>query len=286
MSINEKNPANPSRVSSGRANAASASIRIGLALAALAPAALTAASCQEEELGDGTPGEMGRVSFGYDRSCFFTCPMEQPLLAGTREKISVDGPGDDRGVEPYTDEPKVAVFAVERDCFCEREDPDTQIEVAEGASCKNGFEKHCDNTILVEAGVAGEAVLELRDEDGEPVDRVTVIVREADRARFEASYLDRLEAMEGEAFELEVGETIDLEVTLYDYEGQKLLAPEGVTWRVEDDAVANVSTWLGGGGAEIHAGLSADVHGEAPGKTRLTVEVPGLEADVLITVAE
>jgi hypothetical protein len=234
---------------------------------------------------DGTRGELGKVDFKYQRSCFFGCPLEQPLLSGARERIEVSGAGDQAGMAPHALDPDVAEFALERECFCER-DPDdgSRIAVAEDASCKAPFRKHCDNHVLVEALAPGTTKLELRDAAGDVIDRVELTVADAHRARFSATLPERLGKLEGEAFELSAGQSAQLELTLYDERGFELLAPDNVTWHVADGAVATVSAFLLGSGQQVEAGLSVQVDGKAEGETDIAVDVPGLQAQVSVRV--
>lgn len=232
-------------------------------------------------------GELGQVAFGYDRSCFFECAIEQPLLVGTRETIQVTGPGDDEGISASTPDDDIVDLAMERDCFCERKDGNPgRLEIANDAGCAGAWRKHCDNTILVEARRAGDARLQLHDARHDLVDTVRLLVRKADRAAFFATYEDRLGTLETDALELTAGERLDLEVELYDTDGVVLLAPEGVAWSVENETLAIVSAWLIGMGKEVSAGLSVGVEAMSPGKTKVTVSVPGLDASIPLTVTQ
>lgn len=232
-----------------------------------------------------TLGEQGRVEFQFRRSCFFGCPLEQPLLKGARETIDVDGAGDDEDVQVSVSDRDVLDFAVERECVCRRSsESGGGLQIAEDASCQSPRKKHCDNMILVEALKVGESFVELHDEDGDLIDRAEVFVRKADSALFEAIYPDRLGSFEGTEFELSSDESIDVEVTLYDAEGVELLAPEGVHWAMADPDVAIVNAWLIGRGEQVDAGLGVSVEGVGKGATELSVDVPGLEATVDIIV--
>lgn len=249
--------------------------------------ALGLASCADLEGGDETTlGERGRVGFAYDRSCFFDCPIEQPLLVGTRETIQLTGPGDDEGIRARTSDDDLIELAVERDCFCERRDGHPgRLEIADDATCEDAWRKHCDNLVLVRAKKAGDARLELRDHQDELVDAIELHLRKAHAAAFFATHTDRLGTQEATSLELAEGEQVDLEVELYDAQGLVLLAPEGVTWRIEDDGVASVSAWLIGTGAEVEAGLTVTVQARAPGTTDVHVVVPGLDASIPLRVS-
>ena len=242
--------------------------------------------CQPMRHLDGTLGERGRVAFAYQRNCFFGCPIAQPLLSGTRQSVTLTGPGDDAHIRVASSDPEVADFALERQCYCERNGADTRVEVADDASCRVGYVKRCDNTVLVEAGVEGEAWLELHESGSALIDRVALEVRDADRARFSLTAPDALGPLQTKRFELQVGDMADVELTLYDAEGRELLAPEGVHYAIDDPAVATVSAWLLGGGAAVDAGLDVSLQALAAGDTALRVTVPGLEAVATVHVVE
>jgi hypothetical protein len=234
------------------------------------------AGCDQAESVDGTQGELGRVSFTYSQGCFFGCPLDQPLLTGTRQAINVTGPGDDEGVAAESSDRDVVDFALERSCFCERKDDSrVHVEIAVDAKCQAIYQKHCDNTLRVQAVAQGDATLTLTDARGDTLDRVPVLVHDVDRASFFVTYPDRLGQVEEEAVTLGVGDKVAVEVELYDEAGRKLLAPEGVTWRVADAHMAAVSGFLTGSHNEVKAGLGIDLEALAPGETDLSLDVPG-----------
>jgi hypothetical protein len=248
--------------------------------------AALAGACQSDAVFDSQLGELGRVAFSYQRSCFFGCPVAQPLLSGTRERISVTGSGNDKGVRAKSGDADVAVFEIQRDCYCEREDDKAgRIEVAEDAKCEAPREKRCENAILVQSRESGDAELELRDAQDKLIDRTLVRVREADRARFRGTLASELGPHEATSFELRAGGTLNLELTLFDSRGRALLAPEGVHWTSSDADVVSVTAFLQAGGAELDSGLDVMLHGNAPGNAVIGVEVPGLEANLDCQVA-
>jgi hypothetical protein len=234
----------------------------------------------------GTLGEQGKVAFSYQGAgCFFGCPLEQPLLAGTRERVALTGPGDARAIEVASSKPTVVEVALERACFCERGDESgARLDVAEEARCDAGWSKHCDNTVLVQTKAAGRAFVELRTVDGRLIDRAAVLVREAARALIEATAAGHLGRSKVGTLELGPNEQVQLYATLYDQKGFELLAPEGVHWSVDDDTVAIVSAFLVGGGKQLDAGTSVVLEAKAVGTTVLTLSVPGLDQTVDVTV--
>jgi hypothetical protein len=248
--------------------------------------AVLAGCSNDEDVANGTRGELGHVVFNYQRSCFFGCSLAQPLLAGTREQIELSDAGDAEGVSVESSDADVASFALERSCYCERSDSTDRLEIREDASCPSAWRKHCDNSVLVAAADSGEAQLELRDAHHELIDRVSVIVHEAHDARFAATLPDKLGPVIGSHFELENGKSLDLALTLYDEAGLALLAPEGVDWHVDDVMVATLSAFLTGSGADLHDGLDVSVHATGPGDTQVHVSVPGLDTSVELHVTE
>lgn len=249
--------------------------------------AAVGAACQSDAAFDSSLGELGRVAFRYQRSCFFGCPLAQPLLSGTRERILVTGAGNDKGVRAKSSDSAVAEFALQRDCYCEPEgDSGGRIEVDEDARCEAPRTKSCENQILVQAKAAGDAELELRDSRGAVIDRTVVLVREAESARFRGTLASQLGPREATSFELREGETLNLELTLFDARGRALLAPEGVHWRSSDASVVRVTAFLKSGGAELEAGLDIVLLGGAVGEAEIAVEVPGLDAAVACEVVE
>lgn len=228
---------------------------------------------------DGSVGEEGKVEFTYTRSCFFGCPLEQPLLAGTREEITLSSRGGQPGVTARGDAEEVASFTLARTCFCQHgDDEKNRIEVAEDATCEAPRTKVCEARIQVQAHAAGDATLELIDPDGALLDRTRVRVREAARADF--SDLSR----DLDIVRVAPGAQADVDVVLYDAQGRRLLAPDAVRWRTGDGDIAQVTAWLIGSGTELSAGLHVVVEGRQVGETELSVVVPGLVASLPVEV--
>jgi hypothetical protein len=261
-------------------------MQIHLCSLLLSPMLIVAVGCKANESGAGsTPGEQGRVMFDYQGGCLFGCPLERPLLVGTRQTISVSDAGDVAGVQITSSKPKVAEFALERACYCEREDHSGgQIDIAENASCQGVFHKHCDNSVLVQAKANGESELELRDKQGKLIDRVPVIVREAKSGLVEVTYPDRLGSVETSSIELKTGGKAQIDASFYDDMGRKLIAQNGVSWSVDDDQVASITAWLIGGGKQVDAGLGVELDAKGAGQTTLTISVPGLDKMLDVTV--
>lgn len=257
----------------------------------LAPLALGivlfTAGCEERKTVDGQLGELGRVEFTYARSCFFGCLLNQPLLVGTRETIRIEGePGNAPKVEVRSTDPSVAEVALERQCYCEREDTTGRIDVALDGRCEEPWRMVCENKILVGARAAGDAKVEVLREDGSVLDRVTVHVKEAARARFFGTLPDRLGEEAGDSFRLAAESRLALRLELYDEDGIELLAPEGVTWRVTDPEVATLDVFLVGRGEEVIAGRDVIVETLIAGETTVEIDVPGLTAAIDVEVTD
>lgn len=250
-------------------------------------AALAAAGCEKQETVDGQLGELGRIEFTYTRSCFFGCLLDQPLLAGTREAIRLEGEaGSAPKLSVRSTDDAVADFALARQCYCEREDTTGRIDVALDGACEEPWHMTCENTVKVLALAAGDAKVEVLDNDKALIDRVTVHVKEADRARFFGTLPDALGEEAGDSFSLAAESRLELRLELYDEDGIELLAPEGVTWRITDPSVATLSAFLIGAGDEIIAGRDIVVETLAAGDTSIEVDVPGLTAAIDVEVAD
>ena len=85
-------------------------------------------------------------------------------------------------------------------------------------------------------------------------------------------------------FTLPADSRLELRLELYDEDGIELLAPEGVTWRVSDPAVATLNAFLIGAGEEVSAGRDMVVETHAAGEATVEIDVPGLRASVDIEV--
>ena len=225
------------------------------------------------------------LDFHYERSCFFGCAMQQPLLIGTRESVGVEGPGDAAGVTPRSSDEAVARFSLERDCRCEA-DGARSYEIDLEAGCNSGFQKVCDNHFPVDAVGLGDADLELVGASGNIVASTTVRVREAAKLELVGQIDGSLDTTNGYEHELSSGQTLLLEGELFDSDGVKMLAPEGVTWTSQDPSVATVSIWLVGSGQSVTAGLSASVVAEGPGETQVSLAIAGIDPQVTVRVAE
>lgn len=253
------------------------------ALLVLLLGALALVGCEEKIQLEGTLGELGNVEFTYRRSCFFGCPLEQPLLMGTRETIEVNELDGDRMLRPRASDTAIARFEAERSCYCERDGSNSHLEIAEGASCESPWTKTCEDLVHVEALAPGETMLELL--DGERVvDRALVLVRRASGARFYGTPPDALAERTEDRFVFAAGTQLELRVELYSEDGRQLLAPEGVAWRSTEPSVATVGAFLLGPRAAISAGRDVVVSGLSLGRATIEVDVPGLLTSVEVEV--
>jgi hypothetical protein len=266
-------------------NRTSSIIRLSqaLAAAALLPAL---AGCEERATVDGQLGELGRLEFTYTRSCFFGCLIDQPLLAGTREAIKLEGDGAAQpNLSVHAEDEDVAQVALDRQCYCEREDTTGRLDVALDGRCEEPWHMVCENKILIEAGLEpGRTLVEVRDDSDQLLDRVTVRVEDADRARFFGTLPDELGERAGDKFTLPAQSRLELRLELYDEDGIELLAPEGVTWRVSDASVATLNAFLIGAGEEVSAGRDMVVETHAAGEASVEIDVPGLKAAIDVEV--
>jgi hypothetical protein len=254
---------------------------------ALIAAALSGAlgGCETRTTVDGQLGELGRIEFSYTRSCFFGCLVDQPLLAGTRETIRLEGDGASKPkMSASAVDEDVADVALDRQCYCEREDTTGRIDVASDGMCEEPWRMVCENMILIAALEPGDTLVEVHDENDVLVDRVTVHVKQADRARFFGTLPDEIGEQAGDRFTVPAESRLELRLELYDDHGIELLAPEGVTWRVSDPEVATLKALLVGAGEEVSAGRDMVVESHAAGQASVEIDVPGLQAAIDVEV--
>jgi hypothetical protein len=199
-------------------------------------APLLVAACSFE-LGDSSMGDEGAARFEYvGWSCLFGCDMDQRLLAGTEQTISVTGPrADDAGVVAASTNPKVATFAVDRHCGCEQsnENGTTYTSPNESGACQPDFRLACDNMIKVRALTPGQAGLELHASDGTLIDRTTVRVAAAASVTLHGNEGTEI----GDSMSMRQGDNMLVSARIVDAEGRELLADKGVTWTIDGGAV-------------------------------------------------
>lgn len=251
----------------------------------LALFAIVLLACQDVVPDDPASGALGVVDFSYRRGCFFGCSIEQPLLTGSHQTIDVTGPGDDEGVLASTSDPDRIGIWLERECACVRNDNDnSRIEIANDADCDATHHKVCDNRVEVEALSDGDARLTLESAAGGTIDHVQLRIRDADSGSFFVTLPTVLGAREETEVTARVGDTIGVEVELYDVDGQKLLASDAVTWRVDDPQIAQVSAFLIAPTGQLSTGLAASVHALNVGDAQIDVDVPGLLTSLVVHV--
>lgn len=225
-----------------------------------------------------TTGDLGRVEFSYGASCLAGCGLERPLLAGSTERIDVSGPGDAADIQVRSSRPEVATFVLSRSCSCARQSGNAAEvhSVSPDAACADGWEKECQNAILVSAHAPGDTELGLIRADGQLLDQATIRVHRAESIEFSA----------GERVEAVVGQTESVAVVVRDADGQELLAHDGLRWTSSDPFVLAFST-LGGPASEPgHQRASVSVVGVAPGAAALSVVAGEAEASLLFNISE
>lgn len=199
-----------------------------------APLLVTACSF---DLGDSSSGDEGAARFEYvGWSCLFGCGMDQRLLAGTEQTISVTGPhADDAGIVASSTDPGVATFTVDRRCDCEKSDANgtTYMSSNESDGCQPDFRLVCDNMIKVRALAPGEAGLELHASDGALIDRTTVRVAAAASVTLHGNEGSEI----GNSMSMKEGDNVLVSARIVDAEGRELLADKGVTWTIDGSAV-------------------------------------------------
>ncbi len=221
--------------------------------------------------GNSTEGDLDRVQFSYGASCFFGCGLDEALLEGSTERIDVTGPGDAAGVQARSGSPEVATFEVSRSCACTREGPNWSEGHSIGLDgvCDDGWAKECNNAIHVSAHQQGDAVLTLVDAGGAIVDRATVRVRAARELRFVQLVDGQSEHPTVNELSLTAGETRTVSVEVFDADGERLLARDGLRWSTSDAAVVGFPTFSAPAADPGHDRATVSLQGLAPGSASL-----------------
>lgn len=215
----------------------------------------------EEVLIAGSDGEKKRVEFAYSGSgCFLGCPIDDALIVGASDTIAVTGAGNGAEITARSSDPAIATFTRNRQC--------------------NGDNGPCNNYFEVETFASGDAHLELIGRDGEVVDRIKIPVRRAAEASFTRnSDGSSVDPVEGRFFDVNIGESIQIEAEFRDADGRILHGPSGgAKWRTSDEAVAGLDL-------AFFSNAAIEVQGNAPGEATLTVDMPGLSRSVTIRVS-
>jgi hypothetical protein len=125
------------------------------------------AGCSSFELGTETAGELRHVTFAYQtgRGCFFGCSLQSPMLRGTQEIVSADGPLSLSG----------ATVSIE---------PKGVVQLGDIDSRPTGDGRQVLSLPVSAIGV-GETRLSITDAKGALIDRVTLRVDDAARVSAE-----------------------------------------------------------------------------------------------------
>jgi hypothetical protein len=200
---------------------------------------------------ESTRGDLDRVDFSYQESCFQGCALEQPVLPDSRERISVTGPGDDAGINVGSSNPGVATFLVVRSCSPE-----------------------CENEIVVKTHAVGDAKLELYSKTGELVDATTIRVRAMASATFQRVD-ENGELVPVDRLELTSGQSVELWAEPLTADGKKLLGTQGFDWQSKDVNVIDLPATQG---------RSVTITGREPGTTTLDMSVGSGTAAIEVSV--
>lgn len=242
---------------------------------AAAPLLVTACSF---DLGDSSMGEKGAARFEYvGWSCLFGCDMDQRLLAGTEQTISVTGPhADDAGVVARSANPQVATFTVDRRCDCEEKDENgtTYTTQNESGACPPNFRLVCDNMVQVRALAPGEAGLELHASDGALIDRTTVRVATASAVTLHGNEGHEI----GGSMSMNQGDNVLVSARIVDAEGRELLADKGVTWTIDGSAVEP-------GWCLLCDSDETELMAVSPGDATVAMHASGVDASFVVRVA-
>ncbi len=257
-----------------------------LSLLALATFVLPLAGCFDLDLGDSTEGEEGQVEFAYASfdNCLFGCSVEQPMMLGTVESISVNPKEELGGLRAESSHPDVFSVTMTESLSCCTHDgsSSTCASVASESECKDVLEH--SYAAEVEAKAQGTAKLVIRTKDGNVLDQVALSIRKP--FRFATSCEPDLSS-DPELIELSAGTTCNFELKAFDILGTELRAQHGFS--IVSDAPAVVilesDAWFHTTDPETGDELN-EPHGKLKGKTpgAATITARGGEIEEQIAV--
>jgi hypothetical protein len=178
------------------------------------------------QLGKQTKGDLGRVSFQYDGwGCGWGCDLYKPLMRG--------------GVQPLT----ATMPSLSMRTASLSTNPSKLAQVSDKGSSLG------DNGVVyrafdISAADAGDVQFSMMGSDGQPIDHVTVHIREAARlnaqwAKSTPGHSPEDDAWSSGATAALSGDT-DVRINAYDASGQQLQFSRGVTVTVSDQRVVSV----------------------------------------------
>ncbi len=126
------------------------------------------------QVGSQTNGDQGRATFSYD-ACLFGCTVDQPMMDGTRESIQVHASSIPRVTVSSSDPSILGVGDATHDC-CQSDGTCATVDLA--TVCGIG-ETTSFLHVNVVAQHAGTAKLELRTQDGNVFDSVSMTIASA-----------------------------------------------------------------------------------------------------------
>lgn len=253
-----------------------------LALTALA--ALGVAAGCDPFPNDSTVGDEGRLEFSYASQCFLDCSLDSAIAVGSTELVTFDGRAE--GLSFSSSDGAILGFHHKMDsCSCERSsgsDAEGYGPIPPDGQCAEGFTLTCNVYVEAEAHAEGDAKLEIWDESGALVDRVTVharIPRSATVKRYEnEDWVDSDKVAGTAASEALVG------VVFRDAAGNPLLSSQGVSWQSADPKIASVkkqTPWF-----NWSRGSTAQLSFESAGQTTVSARSGTFEAAIPVVVTE
>lgn len=196
------------------------------------------------KLGESTTGELDQVDFAYSTHCLFGCSLDQPLMAGTTETLTLSGEAITDDITVSSSAPEIAGFRLVTGDSLPR-----SVEMVTRAPGQVSLQVHKGNDLL---------------------DLVTFSVREPRAIRLEVG--EGATLAEAKVISLEVeGEGTNVVARVTDINGEELRADSGLVWSVDAGEIVALTGFLTSTSA-VQTGGFATVTGVAPGQTTLRVK--------------
>jgi hypothetical protein len=235
--------------------------------------------------GSSTSGTQGRLGFAYTsfEECFFGCAADSPLLAGTSEKLDIEGDALGDVYSVVSSNPAVLDVSAQESACCDDGTGGCVLPLSSACKGPVTFSYSAD----LQALAVGDAEVRVKQPNGELVDALPIHVRDAAAIDFTCSLTEDGVDRPITAITLQGG--CMYSVVARDARGAALQATRGFDITTDDATVATVSgDWIVAPADFLVFNRGTGNRGElaavSPGATTLHVEAAGASRDVAIQV--
>lgn len=209
---------------------------------ALASLGAATSACSSNQDGSKN-GEMGKLDFSYTSwSCLLGCDSDREVLQGSAMAMTVDGADPNHTRHAHITNPSLGnVSSDAESCECEKTTGSSStIRGADnGSTCASDETRRCTMAVEIQTLTAGDAELEVDDENGNVIDRYPVHIRPATRVEAVISAGgNEIAASADGAYEVHEGSQVSIQPRGYGSGANELLFEKnGFTFGSSDEKI-------------------------------------------------